>query len=462
MIPTEKHAYQLLHDGALAFADVEQNGMRVDVPYLDKTIAQTDRKIKHLTKRLRDSKFFAEWRRIFGQKTNMGSREQLGHVLFTFMGLECKHRTPTGKPKVDEGVLEGIDVPEVQKYLQIEKLKKARSTYLQGIKREVCGEFIHPFFNLNLARSYRSSSDHPNFQNMPIRNKQMGKLIRSCFIPRKGHRIVELDYSGIEVRIAACYHQDSNMLGYIHDPKSDMHRDMAQQIYFLTKKQMTKEIRFCAKSYFVFAQFYGDYYLNCAKSLWDTIDRDKLKLADGTPMKEHLRSKGITELGACDRDESPVPGTFEHHLKFVEHDFWKNRFKEYDQWKWDWWNEYCATGEFQMLTGFRVHGDYTKKQVINYPIQGSAFHCLLWSLTQLNHWLKRKKMRSCIVGQIHDSIVADVYESELDDYLGMANEISTKKIRKHWPWIITPLEIEVEATGINQSWFTKKQIEIPT
>uniref|UniRef100_A0A6M3K2P3 Putative DNA polymerase n=1 Tax=viral metagenome TaxID=1070528 RepID=A0A6M3K2P3_9ZZZZ len=461
MIPTERDAYQLLHNGALAFADIERHGMCVDVEYLDRMIERTGTKIARLTSKLKSSKFFADWCKTFGQRTNMGSREQLGHVLFVQMKCQCTQRTATGKPKVDEAVLETIDIPEVKAFLEIEKLKKARSTYLVGIRREVCDGVIHPFFNLNLVRSFRSSSDHPNFQNMPIRDKKIGKLIRSCFVPRKGNRIVELDYSGIEVRIAACYHKDQNMLRYINDPESDMHRDMAQQIYFLRKKQMTKEIRFCTKSYFVFAQFYGDYYINCARSLWNTIDRDNIVLADGTPMKEHLKKKGIERLGLCDHEQPPLPGTFEQHLKAVENDFWNNRFKEYGQWKWDWWNAYCKTGEFQMLSGFKVHGHYDKKQVINYPIQGAAFHCLLWSLIRINKWLKRNKMKTRIVGQIHDSIVADVAESELNEYLHKANQISTVSIRRAWPWIITPLEIEAEATEVDQAWFYKKPIAIP-
>lgn len=70
-------------------------------------------------------------------------------------------------------------------------------------------------------------------------------------------------------------------------------------------------------------------------------------------------------------------------------------------------------------------------------------------------------MKTRIVGQIHDSIVADVAESELNEYLHKANQISTVSIRRAWPWIITPLEIEAEATEVDQAWFYKKPIAIP-
>jgi DNA polymerase I-like protein with 3'-5' exonuclease and polymerase domains len=155
-----------------------------------------------------------------------------------------------------------------------------------------------------------------------------------------------------------------------------------------------------------------------------------------------------------------MPGTFIAHIKKVEFDFWNRRFKVYKQWKDSWWEEYQRTGQAQTLTGFVFDGLYDRKKIINYPIQGTAFHCLLWSLIRLQKLLMKKRMKSLIVGQIHDSIVADVPAKEKDDYLELANRVMTVDIKKHWNWITTPIEVEAEVTPLNRSWFEKEEVKI--
>jgi DNA polymerase I-like protein with 3'-5' exonuclease and polymerase domains len=90
---------------------------------------------------------------------------------------------------------------------------------------------------------------------------------------------------------------------------------------------------------------------------------------------------------------------------------------------------------------------------MNTPIQGPSFHCLLWSFTRLNAWLKKTKMRSRVSGQIHDSIFLNVHRSELQDVLTKAEQIMTKDVRDAWKWIIVPLEVEVEVGESN--WYEK-------
>jgi hypothetical protein len=171
-----------------------------------------------------------------------------------------------------------------------------------------------------------------------------------------------------------------------------------------------------------------------------------------------LKKKGIRKLGACDPDEDTESGTFEYHIKKVEQHFWKERFKVYDAWKKSWFEQYQQEGGFLTLTGFWLDGVMNKKDVINYPIQGSAFHCLLWSLIQLTK--KLQKWKSKIVGQIHDSVIADVHIDELDAYLKLAKSVMTDRLREAFPWIIVPIEIEAEACGLNETWFDKKEIKL--
>tara|TARA_R110000744_G_scaffold158644_2_gene274617 strand:- start:2243 stop:3625 length:1383 start_codon:yes stop_codon:yes gene_type:complete len=459
MKPATPEAYKLLHHGCIALSQIETNGMRVNVEYLRLTNIRLDRDIKNIQEELRNDEVFELWRREFGSKTNLGSREQLARILFDVLGHTCKERTETGRPKMDASAISEIDEPFVKKFVSFEQMKKLRNTFLKGIEREVCGEFLHPNFNLHNVQTYRSSSNSPNFQNFPIRDKKAGEIIRKCFIPRDGHHIVEIDYSGLEVRIAACYHKDPKMLEYIHDPTKDMHRDMAAECFKCKPEEVSKDLRYCGKNMFIFPQFYGDYYLNNAKALWESIHIFGHKVGD-VPMIDHLRSKGISKLGLCDPKEKPRPRTFEKHLQNVERNFWEKRFPAYNEWKKSWFDQYQKTGGFNTLTGFRIDGVLGRNDVINYPVQGSAFHCLLWSVITLNKWLNKKNMKTKIVGQIHDSIVADVHESELEVYLKKAKSIMTKRLPEKWGWINVPLEVEAEVTPVNGSWFEKKEMKI--
>jgi DNA polymerase-1 len=464
---TTADAYKLFHEGTQALSRVESNGICVDTDYLHKVIDETTQKIKQLTEDLKSSKIHKRWRKRFGRNMNLESADQLGKILFEDFQYPCSARTKTGKPKTDISALEQLNIPFVKKYLQIKKLQKARSTYLKGILSETTNGFLHCFFDLHTVQTYRSSSSKVNWQNMPIRNKEMGKLIRQCFIPRTPDgQIVEVDYGGIEVHAASWYHKDPVMLDYIHDKTKDMHRDMAQQCYALPKSEMRakdkadalriKDIRYCGKNKFVFPEFYGDWYFSCAPSLWNSIDLMHLTTRDGRSLKEHLKIKGIIQLGNTNNYKAPPShDSFVYHIKEVEYDFWNKRFKIYKKWKDDWYNAYRKTGQFTMLTGFTVSDIMKRNEVINYPVQGVAFHCLLWSLIRIQKLLKKYQMRSLIIGQIHDSIVADVIHKELKTYLELVNQVMTVDIKKHWKWIITPLEIEAEVAPVGKSWFEK-------
>ena len=298
----------------------------------------------------------------------------------------------------------------------------------------------------------------------------MAKLIRQAIIARKNHRIVEVDYSGVEICGAACYHLDPCMIRYIKDPKKDLHRDMSRLIYKLSKKEMKskgkkdakriKKIRYCGKNKFVFPQFYGDWYMSCAKSLWEAIETMNLCTRDGHDLYSNLEAAGVLELGDCNPKADPRKRTFELHLKEVEDDFWNRRFSVYNQWKKDWYYTYLKRGYFDTLTGFRINGHMKKNDVINYPVQGTAFHWLLWSLTLIQKRLRKYRMKSLIIGQIHDSIVGDVHKKELRQYLEIVQQVMTVDIRKHWPWIIVPLTIDAEASPVNGNWYQKEEVEI--
>lgn len=450
-----REALDLFLQGSHVFARMEHNGIRIDVPYLEKAIQQTGERIATMETDLRKTKFFEKWGRRFGDKTNLDSRQQLAEVLVNDYKIDLP-KTEKENWRSDESALEMIDHPFARKYVRMQKFKKAKNTYLKNILNESVDGYLHADYSLHTTVSYRSSS---NFQQWPVRDAEIGELIRRSFIAREGWRLLEIDFKAIEVAIAACYHKDPAMLEYIKDASKDMHRDMAMECYMVKKAQVSKEIRYCAKNKFVFPQFYGDYYVDCAKHLWEAIDRMKLKTVDDIPIKAHLFGKGIIELGDCNPNMSPRDGTFEQHIQRVERNFWEKRFPVYNQWKRDWWNQYLRDGGFLTHTGFYISGVYKRNQVINLPVQGSAFHCLLWVLIQLDKWLRKNKMKSLIVGQIHDSMLLDVVESEYDEIMAKVKQLATVDLPNHWKWIIVPMSIEAEASPVDGSWYDKESVE---
>lgn len=460
MIPYKKSAFKLFFDGARALAEVEANGIRMDVPYLDKTIAEVESKISTLELQLEDFELAKKWRNIYGVKTNYGSPVQMSKMLFEEMGYQSPETTDSGRYKTDEKTLVKLNDPFVNSYLEVKKLQKILTTYLKGIRREVVDGYLHPFFNLHTTRTFRSSSNAPNFQNLPVRNPELGRMVRRAFIAREGRHLVEVDYSGVEVCIAACYHKDPRMIDYIKDKSKDLHRDMATECFCLPASEMIdpvddsdkkriKRIRYCGKNMFVFPQFYGDWYRDCAKALWGAVNSLDLKLRDGTSLKSHLAKLGFKNLKK-----------YEGHIQRIETDFWEKRFPVYTQWKKDLLSQYWRDRYLVTKTGFVVQGEMRKNEVINYPVQGTAFHCLLRSLSWIVlEELKHRKMNTLIVGQIHDSIVADVPAEELSDFLGLVRYVMTERLPREWDWINVPLDVEAEVAPLNGSWADKKAVD---
>lgn len=456
MKPASPEAYQLLHSGAIALAEVECNGMRVDLTYVEKATERTLKRIDRIVnEEIMPTEVVRVWKKKYGSAFKLSSDLQLSKILFDKMGYTPGGETEGGRGSTSEESLELIDDPFILPYIRYKRLSKVAGTFLKSVKREVVDGYAHCFFNLHTTVSYRSSSEAFNFQNLPARDEESMTIVRQAFVPRPGRCIVEFDFSGAEVRVAACYHKDPRMIEYILDPAKDMHRDMAQEIYKLPQAEVSKPIRYAAKSAFVFAQFYGSHYADCARSLWKWVDRMKLTTVSGKPVRQHLTDAGITELG--DLENGPAAGTFGARLERIANDFWQKRFPVYDRWKRDWYAAYQKEGAFRTLTGFVCQGYMRRNQVINLPVQGSSFHLLLWSLIRLvRDEIPRRKMKALIVGQIHDSIVADVPETEVDDFVALCNTITTKKIRQYAPWLVVPMVTEVEVAPVGMSWAAKK------
>jgi len=464
---TTPAAYDLLHQGAIALAEIEHNGVRVDTDYLELSLKQTAAKIRAVEEEMRADPIYKLWQRRYGAGTKLTSSDQLAAVVRD-LGYKSKVQTAggenrEGRSSASKKALEGVsaEVPFVRQYFHAQELRKARGTYLQGIQRAMVRHpdglwYVHPHYHLNRVVTFRSSSSDPNWQNVPIRNDEMAAAIRRCYVPRPGYEIVEVDLSQAEVKVSVCYHGDANMKAYVTDPKSDMHRDAARKLFFATKEEASaKSLRGLVKGMFVFAEFYGDYYPSVARNLWDTAGYQKLMVGTDT-VYERLAKNGITELGDCNPRERPRSGTFELHVREVERWLWEDRFPGYAQWKRDFYAAYQRAAGFQMLTGFAVNGRFDRNAVVNSPIQGSSFHCILWAMPRINHQCRRRKMRSRVIGQIHDSVVGDVHPNERDEYVNMVRQIMVVDVARTFDWLIVPMTVEMESGGVDGSWYDKQ------
>lgn len=448
-------AAELFRRGTLTLARMQHFGIRVDVGYLTAETARLTAEIDDTETRMRGDRTYKQLVRLFGDRANIQSRDQLGKLLFSHMGLEPAGATATGRARADKAALDGIDLPYVKDFLRTQKLKKARDTYLKGLLREQHDGIVHPTTNLHTAATFRSSMSDPNLQNVPVRDKEIMQIVRRAFVPRPGNRLVEVDFGALEFCGAGCVWRDRNMVEYASDPKKDIHRDQAAAVYLLPTEEVTKEARYAAKNKFVFPTIYGSYYVNCAKNLWAAISELKIKTVSGVPLKKWLKTKGVTELGACDPKQKPKPGTFEAVVKAAEDGFY-HTFPEFAKAKDRFWQRYCELGWFPLVTGFSCRGVFSRNFVLNAVIQGPMFHCLLWSLCEQDRAMRKAKMGSRLVVQIHDCGLGDVPEREAQDYLHLAKDVMTERIRREWDWILTPFKVEVDVTPEGGTWADKE------
>jgi len=462
--PVTKEAYRLFHEGSLALAEAEFNGIRCDRAYCERMITNIDRQIQSLTRKMRESELGKAWHSRYGENALYSSGKQLREVLTKELGLKISKETKKGNISIDHKTLESLGRDDLKLLLRKNGLEKMTGTYLRNFLSESEADgFIHPFFHLSEygedvrggAATYRSSSSHPNFQNLPNRHEEERRLIRRAFLPRPGHRIVSRDYGAMEFRISACLHHDPNMIRYI-EQGDDPHRDVSSQCFLLDPELCTKEygeagklVRFAGKNSFTFAQIYFQEPSNTAQGLWSSIDDLDLRHPKdpNKSIKAHLRDKKIRNFN-----------DFSKHIERVCNWFWNDMFQEYGRWRKKWVSDYDKKGYFDMITGFRLEGVMTKYQLGNYPIQGPAFHCLLWSMIRVHQAWSKRGVKSKVIGQIHDELTTDEHGDEFYRNQEEVPKIMAEDIRKEWPWIVVPLEVETEATGVDESWYYKKGV----
>ena len=226
IVPTTKDAFKLLMMGEKALTEVSINGFKVDVDYYKTQKPVIQDEISRLkTQIINESEIGIAWKERFGNKLNLDSNDQLKQVLEYDMHFDKFKITEKGGKSADSSVIEKLPYEFSNPFTRYKQFNKMWGSLIEPILLGADENgFVHPNINLHTVRTYRSSCDSPNLQQVPKHNKLIKKIVRSGFIPRgKDRQLCEIDLQSAEVSVGCCLHQDKQMLQFLHDKTIDMH-----------------------------------------------------------------------------------------------------------------------------------------------------------------------------------------------------------------------------------------------
>jgi len=442
---------KFLHNGLIALYKVEHDGIRVNEEYYEKEELRLTKKADKLKETLLESKEAVKFKKKYGREIKLSSSDDLRILFYEILKMKPIKFTATTESNedesdrtasVDKSVMTELNSDFTNQLIAWRKILKIRDTYLSQFKRYAYEGKLHPTNNLHIARTYRSSASNPNSQNIPNRDPEAEKSVRSGVVPSKGNFLQEVDYKTMEIRILVSLTHDPAMLEYIRSG-NDMHLDEGVKIFGGPVELISKDMRFNVKGGWSFAEVYGSYWENCAKHIWEIID--KVKNAKDETLREHIAQHLKIKTLA----------KYANHLHDCEDEFWK-KYRMTKRWQTNILKFYEKHSYVEMPFGFRRGGLLSRNKIINTPVQGTAFHCLLWSLIRLVKY-ELKPFKSKIIGQIHDSLIMDMYPPEEQEVNKIVKRVMCKDVREANPFITVPLDIDIKRSEVNGSWYMKKE-----
>jgi DNA polymerase-1 len=379
-LAAEPQLESLYRDLELPVAEVlfriERNGVLIDAATLAQQSDELGRKIMTLE---------AEAQALAGQPFNLNSPKQLAEILFNQQGLPVVKKTPSGGPSTDEEVLEKLaeDYPLPKKILEHRSFAKLKNTYTDKLPKMIdpATGRVHTSFGQATAVTGRLASTDPNLQNIPIRTAE-GRRIRSAFVAPPNHRIVSADYSQVELRIMAHLSDDPRLLEAFAQGE-DVHRATAGEVFGLTPIEVTSEQRRAAKA-INFGLIYGMSAFGLAKQIG--VDRTA---AQAYMDRYFARYPGVArymeETRAGARDKGYVETVFGRRLWLPE---------------------------IRSSNAGRRQG--AERAAINAPMQGTAADLIKRAMLAVQDWLDAQELQTLLILQVHDELVLEVPEQELD------------------------------------------------
>jgi len=350
-----------------------------------------------------------------GQPFNLGSPKQIQEILFERQKLPVKKKTPSGQPSTDEDSLAelALDHPLPKLILEHRTISKLKSTYTDKLPRSInptTGR-VHTTYSQTTAVTGRLSSNEPNLQNIPIRTAA-GRRIRECFIAPPGAKIVSADYSQIELRIMAHLSGDENLRRAFREGE-DVHRATAAEVFGVPLAQVDNDQRRVAKV-INFGLIYGMSSFGVAQNLG--IDRGT---AQTYVERYFARFPGAKRYMDETRKRAKESG-------YVETVFGRRLWLP------------------ELKSGAPVRRQAAERAAINAPMQGTAADLIKLAMISVQGWLAEAKLKTLLIMQVHDELVLEVPEGELDVVKATLPELM-QSVHK----LDVPLVVEV---GVGDNW----------
>ncbi|MCX8019702.1 MAG: DNA polymerase I [Chitinophagaceae bacterium] len=375
----EKVFYEVEIPLVRVLTEMEYEGVKIDVDFLQEYSRELEREARQAEENVY---------RQAGLRFNLASPKQLGEVLFDKLQLDpSAKKTKTGQYQTGEEVLlklaaKGHQI--VHDILAYRELTKLKSTYVDALPQMInplTGR-VHTTFGQAVAVTGRLASNNPNLQNIPVRTAR-GKEIRKAFIPRdKNHILLSADYSQIELRIVAALSGDENMCRAFREG-ADIHTITASRIYKVPVHEVTKEMRYKAKSV-NFGIIYGQGAFGLAENLG--ISRTEAREIIDNYKKEF---PGIQQY-------------MDSMIQFARKHGYVQTLLGRKRWLRD-----------IQSSNFTVRG-FAERNAINSPIQGTAADMIKVAMNRIYEEMKKRNLKSKMILQVHDELLFDALKTEVE------------------------------------------------
>ena len=392
-------------------SSMEELGIKVNKEYLKKLSDSFSKNALILEKKIY---------KITNKEFNIGSPKQLGEILFTEMNIQGGKKTKTGTYSTDSGILEDLSLRghEIAKLvLDWREVSKLRSTYTDALQEQIDSKTmrVHTSYATATTLTGRLSSNDPNLQNIPIRTDK-GKKIRDAFISERNYKLVSLDYSQIELRLAAEMSGDTNFINAFLN-NEDIHSSTAKEIFNISENELSSEHRRKAKA-INFGILYGISPYGLAKQL--NISNSEAKKYIENYFKRFPKIKDYMD----------------YQINFAKT------------------NNYVETlfGRKCNIKGindknFAVRG-FAERQSINAPIQGSAADIIKLSMIELHKCINKKKLDIKMLLQVHDELIFEINKNEVNESIKFIKDIMENNHQNYKNFIV-PLTVDY---GVGDTW----------
>lgn len=386
-------------------AEMEISGVKIDIPHFNVMKKNTLAMLDDIEKNIY---------REAGQEFNINSTKELAAILFDKLGLKTVKKTRTGF-STDIKVLETLQGthPIIDYLITYRTLSKLQNTYIESLPKLINKKTgrIHTSFNQTIAATGRLSSSDPNLQNIPARD-DYGKKIRTGFVPEKGGIIMSADYSQIELRLAAHFSNDENML-LAFSKGIDIHSMTASSVFGVPIEEIKSDMRRQAKI-INFATIYG-------VSPYGLSQQAEISIKEAAVFIEKYF---LTYPGFRKYIDRTIAFAKEHG--YVETLCGRRR----------------PVPEINSTTSFMREG--AERAAINMPIQGTSADMIKIAMINIQNDLIEKKMKSKMIIQVHDELVFEAQKDELETLKLIVIERMEKAIELNVPVIVD--------IGLGENW----------